>query len=226
MTDRAFEALALADVEALTVAGAGIRWRPVRRRLGITAFGVNAYVGGSGEHVVEEHTEATNGHEELYVVVDGRATFSLDGEEIDAPAGTLVFVRDPAARRSAVAAEDGTTVLAIGGRPGEPYEPSAWESWFAAYAYADAGEGERGVAELGAALAARPDHPALLYHLACLETRLGRREEAIEHLRRAVELDERMGEWAREDEDFDAIRDDPRFPSAIAGEPEAGRTGS
>jgi uncharacterized cupin superfamily protein len=110
-------------------------WKPVRHHLGIEAFGAGAYVAdAAGDTVVPEHDEApgdhiatTGGHEELYVVLVGRATFTVDGAEIDAAAGTLVFVRDPALTRSAVAREAGTSVLAIGGAPGEPFAVSPWE---------------------------------------------------------------------------------------------------
>jgi hypothetical protein len=110
-------------------------WRPVRHYLGIAAFGAGAYVAeGVGDTVVPEHDEAPGdhiatsaGHEELYVVLDGHATFTVGGAQIDAPASTLVFVRDPALTRSAVAREPGTSVLAIGGAPGEPFAVSPWE---------------------------------------------------------------------------------------------------
>ena len=103
----------------------------MRRRLGIRAFGINAYTSeGVGQHVVEEHDETgsgAGGHEEMYVVVRGRATFTLGGETLDAPAGTIVFIRDPAVKRVAIAEEEGTLVLAVGGEPGAPYEVSPWE---------------------------------------------------------------------------------------------------
>jgi tetratricopeptide (TPR) repeat protein len=51
------------------------------------------------------------------------------------------------------------------------------------------------------------------YNLACLEALTGNREGAIEHLRRAIELDPQAKEWAADDEDFDALRDDPEFPA-------------
>src|SRR3954452_12793170 len=124
------------DLDRVPVGGHGLLWRPVRRRLGIEAFGVNAYTcGAAGEEVVEPHDElggGAGGHEELYVVLSGHAVFTLDGEEQDAPAGTLVFCKDPAVKRSAVAREAGTTVLAVGGARGEPYRVSPWESYFAA----------------------------------------------------------------------------------------------
>ena len=114
---------------------AGVHWRPIRRALGVSAFGINAYSADAGEHLIEEHDETAGGaggHEEIYLVVRGRATFTIGGEQVDAPAGTLVFLDDPAERRGAVAAEDGTLAVAIGGRPGAAGPPSPWEYYFAA----------------------------------------------------------------------------------------------
>jgi hypothetical protein len=82
------------------------------------------------EHDETEDLAGTQRHQELYVVLEGRATFTVDGEDVDAAAGTLVFLEDPAARRAAVAAEDGTTVLAIGGPVGEAYRPPPWDKIF------------------------------------------------------------------------------------------------
>ena len=88
--------------------------------LDIRSFGVNAYVAEEpGVDVIGEHDEVDEGapqHEELYFVSEGHATFTVNGDEIDAPAGTFVFVRDPAATRKAVATEAGTTVLVIGSK--------------------------------------------------------------------------------------------------------------
>jgi hypothetical protein len=105
-------------------------WKPVRHSLGVEAFGVNAWVArGVGDQVIEEHDEVGDdgGQEELYFVAQGRAAFTLDGEHVDAPAGTFVAVRDPAVTRSAVAEEAGTVVLAVGAVRGKAFEPSAWE---------------------------------------------------------------------------------------------------
>jgi AraC-like ligand binding domain len=213
MSDRGFEIARLDELESLPGPGT-LRWTPVRRPFGITAFGVNSYAASeAGQDVVEEHSEATLGHEELYVVLTGRATFTLGGEEHDAPAGTIVFIRDPAVRRGAKAAEPGTRVLAVGGRPGL-HEVSSWEYSFAAYGYLQEGHPERGLAVLHEGLEAKGgDDPRLLYDLACFESLDGRREEAIEHLLRAVELDSTYRKYAADDPDLDAVRDDPRFPS-------------
>jgi hypothetical protein len=106
-------------------------WLPVRHRLGVRAFGVNAWVGeAAGAEVIEEHDELSGGadsHEELYLVLDGHATFTLDGNELDAPRGTFVFVQDPSITRKAVAREPGTTVLAIGATPGVAFSVAPWE---------------------------------------------------------------------------------------------------
>jgi hypothetical protein len=109
-----------------------LEWKPLRHHFGVRAFGVNAWVAREvGEEVVEDHDElqpdGAAGHEELYVVTAGRATFTIDGERLDAPAGTVVFVKDPALRRVGVAEEPGTTVVAVGGWPDRAFEASAWE---------------------------------------------------------------------------------------------------
>ena len=214
---RPFELAHLDELESHPVGSEGLRWRPVRRRFGVEAFGVNAYTADAGQEVVEHHDEVpqgggAGGHQELYVVVRGHATFELDGEEVDAPAGTLVFVRDPAVRRGAVAREPDTAVLAVGGAPGEPYRISPWEYAFEAFGYHRTGEYERGLEHLRRGLDRYPDNWSLLFNLACYESLLGRREDALEHLARAVELSPRALELAQTDEDFDPIRDDPRFP--------------
>jgi hypothetical protein len=106
-------------------------WKPVRHHFGIGSFGVNAYVAKSdGEQIVEPHDEVEHSgtrHEELFFVPEGRATFTVGEETFEAPAGTFVYVRDPAVTRGAVAESAGTTVLAIGGEPGVAYEVSPWE---------------------------------------------------------------------------------------------------
>ena len=101
-------------------------WRPVRDHLGVSAFGVNAFLGAAvGDRVVERHTEE-GGHEELYVVVRGAASFLLDGAEHEVPAGSVVLVA-PGTTREAFAAAPDTAVLVIGG-PAGAHEVSEWET--------------------------------------------------------------------------------------------------
>jgi tetratricopeptide (TPR) repeat protein len=201
-----YEIASLTGIEPVPAVGT-LSWTPLRKQLGITAFGINAYTATeAGQDVVEEHTEERLGHEELYLVVTGRATFVLDGEEKDVPAGSLVFLRDPKVKRYARAEEPGTTVLAVGGKPGS-HEVSAWEYFFTAYGVVDQ-DPERAVAEIQAGLSEKPDHPALYYHLACIYARTGRLDEARTALDRALELDPELQKWADEDEDLVPIRDD------------------
>jgi len=191
----------------------GFVWRPIRRHFGIRAFGVNAYTAREvGGPVVEEHTEMELGHEEIYLVLLGRALFTVDGNEHELSAGQLVFVRDPSLKRGATALDAETAVLALGGKPGEPYTVSAWEAMFAAVPAAQEERWDDAIAIHDEALVEQPEHPALLYNLACMEARAGRRLEALLHLQRAVELDPKWREYARKDSDFDSIRREPGFP--------------
>jgi hypothetical protein len=162
--------------------------------------------------VVEDHTEEQLGHEEIYFVHAGHAVFTVDGEEVDAPAGTFVYLDDVRQRRHAVAKVAGTTVLAVGGVPGT-HEPSAWEYFFPALVPLREGRYDDARAILEQNMQEK-DAPAMHYQLACVEALAGNRERALDELSVAVETGgDRYRAWAREDEDFASIRDDPRFPA-------------
>ena len=192
----------------------GFVWRPIRRRFDIRAFGANAYTAREvGSHIVEEHTEKQLGHEEIYLVLRGRALFTVDGAEHELGPGRLVFVSDPSLKRGAVALDADTVVLALGGKPGAPYEVSAWEAMFAAVPAMQAERWDEAIRIHEEALEERRDHPALLYNLACMEARGGRTADAIAHLQRAVELEPKWIDTAAKDSDFDAIRAEPGFPA-------------
>jgi len=191
----------------------GFVWRPIRRRFDIRGFGVNAYSAlGPGSPIVEKHTESQLRHEEIYLVLRGRALFTVDGNDHELTAGQLVFVRDPSLERSAVAVDEDTVVLALGGKPGSPHEVSAWEAMFAAVPAANREDWDEAIRIHDEALAERPDHPALLYNLACMEARGGRHVDALLHLQRAVALESKWAEYARRDSDFAGIRGEPGFP--------------
>jgi hypothetical protein len=189
---------------------------PVREHLGIHAFGINAFTPGEDGTLVSEHDEAGSGQEELYIVLDGKVAFEIDGEAVDAGPGTLVYV-GPEARRKATG--DGT-LLVIGATPGEAYQGIDWgDAWpfhnesMKAYGekrYADARDAVRG------ALEHMPDHAGLNYNYACFATLAGdTSDETFAHLRRSVELRPQFREDARRDDDFAAVRDDPRFERAL-----------
>jgi quercetin dioxygenase-like cupin family protein len=190
----------------------------VRHHFGIEGFGVNAWtVENPGDRVLNEHSEdEPDANEELYLVLSGRATFELDGERKDAPTGTFVYV-PPGVRRTAYAEEAGTTVLAIGGTPGKPYENAGWELWSPLRPLYDAGEYEEAARRAQEILREARPAAGLYYNVACVESLAGRTEAALEHLRQAVELSAGMKEYAPSDSDLDPIRGEPAF-AEIVGE--------
>ena len=188
----------------------------MREHLGIRSFGINAFTPGEDGTLIGGHDESGSGQEELYIVLEGNASFEIDGETVEAPAGTFVFIRPEARRR---ATGDGI-VLALGGTPGKAYEALDWgDAWafqrdsmiaYGEQRYADALEAVR------AGLAHKPDHPGLHYNYACFATLAGETgDETFEHLRRSVELHPAFGEQARNDDDLTDVRDDPRFERAL-----------
>ncbi len=161
---------------------------------------------GTGHH----HQEL----EELYVVTRGRATFELDGERLEAPTGTFVYVR-PGVTRTAFADEPGTTIVAVGGVPGQAYEPDGWELWaplrplYEAGSYAEVADRGRELIE------ANPQYGGPMYNLACCEALAGRTQDAIEHLRLAFERSDQLRSVAKEDSDLDSIRDENALSALV-----------
>jgi quercetin dioxygenase-like cupin family protein len=192
----------------------GFVWRPIRRHFDIRGFGVNAYTAReAGGQVIEEHTEKRLEHEEIYLVLRGRAKFTVDGNEHELGPGQLVFIRDPALRRGAVALDADTVVLALGGKPGVPHQVSGWEAMFAAVPAAREERWDDAIRIHEEALEDQPDHPALLYNLACMEARGGRYLDALLHLKQAVAIEPEWAVHAAKDTDFAAIRNEPGFPA-------------
>jgi len=184
-------------------------WRPVRHHFHIAAFGVNAWTAAdAGDRVINEHDEAGD-MEELYLVHRGRATFELGDERFDAPAGTLVFAK-PGVRRTAFAEEPGTTILVVGGMPGEAYEVAGWELWapisplYEEGRYAEAADRTRELRN------ANPGFPMIAYLLVSCETLAGRTDAALDALP-ATGPSKRMRRLAAKDPDLDAIREEPAF---------------
>ena len=189
---------------------------PVREYLGDPRIRSQRLRARRGRVLVNEHDEVGSGQEELYVVLDGKVTFEVDGEAVDAQPGTLLFV-GPQARRKATG--DGT-LLVVGATTGEAYQAIDWgEAWpfhaesMAAYReqrYADALQAVRG------ALEHMPDHAGLNYNYACFASLAGDTDnETFDHLRRSIELRAKFREDARRDDDFDPVHDDPRFEQAL-----------
>ena len=190
--------------------------RPIRHHFGITSFGVNAWTGrDAGDRIINEHDESEpDGNEELYLVLRGRAVFELDGDRVVAPAGTFVFAR-PGVKRTAFAEEPETTIVALGGTPGQVYEPDGWELWAPLRPLYEQGEYAEAADRGRALLEAHPQYAGLFYNVACCESLAGRTTDAIDHLRRAIDMSERSRAYAKDDSDFDPIRDEPAFKELI-----------
>ena len=216
-TAKAYEVISLDDIEPGPEHDGRVPLN-IRRHFDIRGVGVRANRAVGDGHVVGEHDEVSlgaSGQEELYLVLAGKATFNVDGEPIFASAGTFVFVRDPAAKRSAIAKEEGTTVLAIGGIPGEPYRLSVGEAMHDMWEPYRAEDFDGALDALQPVLAERPE-ALVLFNVACMEARLGRADDTIKHLEQAIQDDDRIKEHIRTDEDLDSLRDDPRFKALTA----------
>jgi len=223
VTDEGFQIIGLDDVEALPAPWTtGVDWRPLRHHLALEAFGFNAYTAQhEGAELVEEHDETGSGagrHQEVYVVLRGRVRFTVGGREAEAGPGTIVAVTDPTVRRSAAALEGGATVVAIGGPADGTFRVSPWEFSFRAYGASRRGDADAAVAVMEEGLRAYPRHANVLYNLACYEARAGRHDDAVAHLRRALEADPELARHVSDDDDLVSIRDRPDWSWGWSGQ--------
>jgi len=194
----------------------GVPYRPVRHHFGIASFGVNSFTGRkAGDRIINEHSEEDD-QEELYLVLQGRATFELNGERVDAPAGTLVFA-EPGVKRTAFADEDGTTIVVVGGKPGKAYEVLGFEAWAPFHGLYEAGDYAEAADQARATIEAQPEAVGAFFYLACCEARAGRADDAAQHLRHALEPSGRLRGLARRNPDLDSIRDRPEIAELLAG---------
>lgn len=204
--------LSIFDEDAVPIDGGKLEWVPVRRRLGIGSFGINAYrAADEGDAVVEEHVESP-GQEELYVVVRGRVRFVVGEETVDAPAGSAVFVPQPDVRRSGVALEDATVVLAVGGWRDRAYHSLPWEPIYLAQESIRQGDWAAAAETLEREAGEHRDTAILQFRLACCHARLGEHELAMDELRRAIEINPRMRARAAAEEDLASLRERDDWP--------------
>jgi hypothetical protein len=202
-----------AQISDLTADGS---WAPIRRHFGVRSFGINAFTAEeAGGTLSGEHDELNSGQEELYLVLAGRATFTIDGESVEAVPGTAVFVPAPRTKRAAVAEEAGTTMLVIGGVPDQAYQVRAWEvnrEIFPMFGRGEIAEAKRRLEE---EIGKWEGDEVLVYNLACAEARLGETESAFEHLRESVTRRPSLAELAQTDDDLASLRGDARFEEIV-----------
>ena len=211
--ERPFRALSILDEETVAVQGGELQWLPLRRRLGIRAFGTNVYrAARAGDPVVEEHVESP-GQEELYVVLQGRVRFVVGEEELEAPVGTALFVEDPDLLRRGDALDDDTVVMAVGGWPGQAYRSLPWESIYLAQEAMRRGDWAGAAETLEREGGEHLDTAVLQYRLACCHARAGEHDKAIAELTRAIEINPDMRERAAEEEHLASLRNLPGWPA-------------
>ena len=201
--------------DAERIAGHGFAWRPLRKALGTTAFGVNAYTAdAAGDDVIETHDELSAGR--------GRPRGALRRRLRARPRSPSTATRSrrrpgttarrPArdqARRDRRPSTD-TTVLVIGGVPGAAGPRSPFEYWYAAEPHYRSGDYARAVEIASEGLADWPEHPSLHYQLACYEALRGpprAGDRAPED--RVREQPGHAPNGRADDEDLASVRDDP-----------------
>jgi tetratricopeptide (TPR) repeat protein len=193
-------------------------WAPIRAALDVRSFGINAWTAHeAGATLIPAHDEVPSGHEELFLVTAGHARFTVGGEELEGPAGQIVFVADPAVSRSAVAVAAETTVVSVGATAGRAFEPRSWELNRDVIALLDAGRHAEAREQLLDALERYEDRETVLYNLACAEAQLGQTDAAFRHLGEAFRLRPAFAEHAGDDPDLEPLRADPRFAELTAG---------
>jgi AraC-like ligand binding domain len=211
---KGWKAVELDEVEALPWAGAQVRWHPLRERLDARIVGIAAFTAEqAGDDVIEPHDEANGGrgHEEIYVVLRGRARFRLDGDELDAAAGTFVLVSDTHVHRHAIAQEPGTAVLALGGPP--TFEPSAseWIERARPHLRSDPG---RARAILDDLRTTKPDSVGVHIGEALWEAAQGNFDTAREYLKTALSADPSVRAALQRDPDIGPLFEAPPFGRA------------
>src|SRR4051812_34628809 len=188
----------------------GQKLLPIQRLLDYRVAGINGWIGDPGEGLVPEHAEDSD-NEELYVVVKGHAAFTIDGEDVDAPAGTLLHL-SPGELRVAVSKEPGTIVVAIGATIGKPYEPQGWTSFVVADHYRREGRLDEGRAAIREMMDLHPGAWGAPYNAACFEALAGNTDEAFALLQQATQIDtQAVRGFAPNDADLDSLHDDPRW---------------
>ncbi len=210
MIERKYAVVSLDELDTFPAMTGAPVLMPLRQRLDVRAFGINSWTAPVGAPVIERHSEP-DGDEEVYIVVRGRVRFTIGEETFEPGPATVVYV-PPDTTREAVAVEPETLVVAIGGKPGEAFEPKSWEDFQIAFAQAHARGDEEARALLAEELARDPNAWQPAYNAACFEAFTGNADAAFEHLVRAFALGpERVRKLAANGEDFGAPRSDPRW---------------
>lgn len=106
------------DFEAIFGGG----FRRVRAGLGVTAFGIAVIDLPPNFTRYPTHDQSHDSQEEVYTALSGKATLEVGGEEHELEPGVWARV-GPTEKRRILTGEEPVSILAIGGTPGQAYEP-------------------------------------------------------------------------------------------------------
>ena len=101
----------------------GIRFRFAREALGVSAWGMSVIELDANCSGYPKHDHGDDGHEEVYLVLSGSIVLQTSDGERSLTQGDFVRVA-PETVRKFVTRDQGATLLALGGTPGQPYAPS------------------------------------------------------------------------------------------------------
>ena len=210
-----YRTVSIFEDEYVPIGGGELQWLPVRRRLGIGAFGINAFrAARKGDAVIEDHVESP-GQEELYVLLKGRARLVVGEQTVEISAGNGVVVSQPEVRRRGIALEDDTVVLAIGGWRDRPYHALPWEPIYLAQESMRHGDWAAAAEILEREAGEHRDTAIVQFRLACCHARLGEHALALRELRRAIELNPGMRERAASEETLAPLRELDDWPATV-----------
>jgi tetratricopeptide (TPR) repeat protein len=107
-------------------------------------------------------------------------------------------------------------IMLIEGTPGKAYEPRGWELWAPLAPLYESGKYTEVANRLRVLVDAHPQYALLFYNLACCESLTGRTTDALEHLRRAIDMSEEFRGNAQLDSDLDPIRNQQAFRQLVS----------
>jgi mannose-6-phosphate isomerase-like protein (cupin superfamily) len=95
-------------------------FKPIGAHLGVTAFGINLQQHPQHHDLYPEHDHAGDRQEEVYFVISGEATLTIDGEPHKLRAGSVAYV-PPGTKRQFTTPDSPVEFISIGGTAGAPF---------------------------------------------------------------------------------------------------------
>lgn len=122
--DRSYTAKRFDEMQAMGGYFKGVSLTPLRRELGVSAFGIGMItIDPIDDAEYPRHDHEDDGQEEVYVPIAGSGELEVDGVgRFEVEPGEMIRVT-PQTTRCFHPGSEGLKLIALGGTPGEPYEP-------------------------------------------------------------------------------------------------------